>query len=261
MRMPTSHLGCPVRRLLAMLILIVAVAVVVGLGGQASSGMNAAHTTMTENRSRIATATGNRPHNTRCESSSLFHADFMQIYKSPVISIVSLHHRHHSIILANGTVVHSNSLLIDLTNLNRLAAANNAAAPSPMDARQKRQQQKIQKPPAFADDLLSRNISFLLENLLKRYEKSHLPTHGQGTYAPCRSTFSVHIQTYFLNNRCANHRQNEYGHPQHGPGFRTRHGLFDGLLFSTALARYPFEIPRSHADAVAQHKGVIKICA
>lgn len=31
-----------------------------------------------------------------------------------------------------------------------------------------------------ADDLLSKNISFLLENLLKRYENSHLPTHGQG---------------------------------------------------------------------------------
>lgn len=31
-----------------------------------------------------------------------------------------------------------------------------------------------------ADDILSKNISFLLENLLKRYENSHLPTHGQG---------------------------------------------------------------------------------
>lgn len=31
-----------------------------------------------------------------------------------------------------------------------------------------------------ADDVLSKNISFLLENLLKRYENSHLPTHGQG---------------------------------------------------------------------------------
>lgn len=30
------------------------------------------------------------------------------------------------------------------------------------------------------DDVLSKNISFLLENLLKRYENSHLPTHGQG---------------------------------------------------------------------------------
>lgn len=29
-------------------------------------------------------------------------------------------------------------------------------------------------------DMLSKNISFLLENLLKRYENSHLPTHGQG---------------------------------------------------------------------------------
>lgn len=31
-----------------------------------------------------------------------------------------------------------------------------------------------------ADDVLSKNISFLLENLLKHYENSHLPTHGQG---------------------------------------------------------------------------------
>lgn len=32
------------------------------------------------------------------------------------------------------------------------------------------------------DDVLSKNISFLLENLLKRYENSHLPTHGQGMF-------------------------------------------------------------------------------
>lgn len=29
-------------------------------------------------------------------------------------------------------------------------------------------------------DMLSRNISILLENLLKSYEQSQLPTHGQG---------------------------------------------------------------------------------
>lgn len=31
-----------------------------------------------------------------------------------------------------------------------------------------------------ADDLLSKNISMVLEELLMRYENSHLPTHGQG---------------------------------------------------------------------------------
>lgn len=31
-----------------------------------------------------------------------------------------------------------------------------------------------------AADMLSRNISMILENLLKRYEQSQLPTHGQG---------------------------------------------------------------------------------
>lgn len=34
-------------------------------------------------------------------------------------------------------------------------------------------------------DMLSKNISFLLENLLKRYENSHLPTHGQGIIFFC----------------------------------------------------------------------------
>lgn len=29
-------------------------------------------------------------------------------------------------------------------------------------------------------DMLSRNISIILENLLKSYEQSQLPTHGQG---------------------------------------------------------------------------------
>lgn len=38
-----------------------------------------------------------------------------------------------------------------------------------------------------ADDLLilSKNISMVLEELLMRYENSHLPTHGQGWYRMC----------------------------------------------------------------------------
>lgn len=31
-----------------------------------------------------------------------------------------------------------------------------------------------------ADDILSKNISMVLEELLLHYENSHLPTHGQG---------------------------------------------------------------------------------
>lgn len=34
-----------------------------------------------------------------------------------------------------------------------------------------------------ADDILSKNISMVLEELLLRYENSHLPTHGQGGYS------------------------------------------------------------------------------
>lgn len=94
--------------------------------------------------------------------------------------------RHHTYVLANGTVVrrppaaqrqpkpfvvapsvqhtdHS-MMLFNLTAMHRLA-----------------QKPRIQKRQPM-DDLLSKNISFLLENLLKRYESSHLPTHGQGEY-------------------------------------------------------------------------------
>lgn len=35
-------------------------------------------------------------------------------------------------------------------------------------------------PRTASADMLSRNISIILENLLKRYEQSQLPTHGQG---------------------------------------------------------------------------------
>lgn len=110
--------------------------------------------------------------------------------------------RHHSFVLANGTVVRkataassqqlptptpttttttppaaaaavAHSPLVALTVMTRLAgdALNHSA---PLQKRQPQSQQFIDS------ELLSKNISFLLENLLKRYEKSHLPTHGQG---------------------------------------------------------------------------------
>lgn len=88
-------------------------------------------------------------------------------------------YRHHTYALSNGTLVrrsasaqqnpptkllqHSKDSMMFLnhTAMNRIIRAS----------KQKR------KP---LDDYLSKNISFLLENLLKRYENSHLPTHGQG---------------------------------------------------------------------------------
>lgn len=43
-------------------------------------------------------------------------------------------------------------------------------------------------------DWLSRNISMVLEQLLMHYENSYLPTHGQGTQHPIRSSDSISIQ-------------------------------------------------------------------
>lgn len=103
--------------------------------------------------------------------------------------------RHHTYVLSNGTLVrrsispqhptkappnalpnsvqhhsadaaaaqHQSMMHFNLTVMNRMIRAN----------------KHIQKRKPM-DDLLSKNISFLLENLLKRYENSHLPTHGQG---------------------------------------------------------------------------------
>lgn len=96
-------------------------------------------------------------------------------------------------------------------------------------------------------DMLSRNISIILENLLKSYEQSQLPTHGQGE---CCSRFSYmcallkrldsNTQRFELSEmiscRHSNGGANQHSHTQHGPCVGTGYGLLYGLLLSTVLA-------------------------
>lgn len=87
------------------------------------------------------------------------------------------HFRHHTYVLSNGTIVrrpqatqHQQKSPHDEHSMLPNLFASNLTNFKP---------NRIQKRKPI-DDLLSKNISFLLENLLKRYESSHLPTHGQG---------------------------------------------------------------------------------
>uniref|UniRef100_A0A182FK43 Uncharacterized protein n=3 Tax=Anopheles albimanus TaxID=7167 RepID=A0A182FK43_ANOAL len=65
---------------------------------------------------------------------------------------------------------------IDVTETNRPVEASEPVSGGlpllPVDRRSKRR--------SAVDDVLSKNITLILENLLKRYENSQMPTHGQG---------------------------------------------------------------------------------
>ncbi|KAH8398014.1 hypothetical protein KR222_010174, partial [Zaprionus bogoriensis] len=50
---------------------------------------------------------------------------------------------------------------------------------------------RMQRPRTASADMLSRNISSILENLLKRYEQSQLPTHGQGLPTVVRTNILI----------------------------------------------------------------------
>ncbi|KAH8294500.1 hypothetical protein KR044_012270 [Drosophila immigrans] len=50
---------------------------------------------------------------------------------------------------------------------------------------------RLMRPRTASADMLSRNISSILENLLKRYEQSQLPTHGQGLPTVVRTNILI----------------------------------------------------------------------
>lgn len=50
---------------------------------------------------------------------------------------------------------------------------------------------RLLRPRTASADMLSRNISSILENLLKRYEQSQLPTHGQGMPTVVRTNILI----------------------------------------------------------------------
>lgn len=50
---------------------------------------------------------------------------------------------------------------------------------------------RLLRPRTASADMLSRNISSILENLLKRYEQSQLPTHGQGLPTVVRTNILI----------------------------------------------------------------------
>lgn len=132
------------------------------------------------------------------------------------------------------------------------------------------------------NDAVSKNITLVLENLLKNYENSQLPTHGKGESCyRIGIDIRVSLQVCLGNNwislfRLSHRGSNEHFNKEHGPGVWTRHGtfksepirrifvvylyvsaeiwkcilfplgLFDGLLLQTVLAWHAAVIPRSH---------------